>query len=56
LVKKPEELEDAEDFFEEAFKKVRKIAEKRIKKLHKFVAMGVTNAGKSTLLNSLIGQ
>jgi ribosome biogenesis GTPase A len=56
LVKKPEELEDAEDFFEREFKKVRKIAKKRIKKLHKFVAMGITNAGKSTLLNSLIGK
>jgi ribosome biogenesis GTPase A len=56
LVKKPEELEDAEDFFEDQFQKVRKIAEKRIKRLHKFVVVGITKAGKSTMLNKLIGK
>ncbi len=48
-------MEDVEDFFEDQFKKVRKIAEKKIKRLHKYVVVGITNAGKSTLLNSLIG-
>lgn len=51
LVKKPEELEDAEDFFENKFQKVRTIAAKKIKKLNKFAVVGVTKAGKSTLLN-----
>ena len=49
-------MEDAEDFFEHQFKKVRKIAEKKIKKLHKYVVVGVTKAGKSSLLNKLIGK
>ena len=56
LVKKKEELDDAQDFFEDQFKKVRNIAEKKIKKLHKYVVVGITNAGKSTLLNKLIGK
>ena len=53
---KPEEIEDAEDFFEDQFKKVRKIAGKKIKRLHKYVVVGVTKAGKSSLLNKIIGK
>jgi ribosome biogenesis GTPase A len=49
-------LEDAEEFFEDQFKKVRKIAGKKIKRLQKYVVVGVTKAGKSTLLNKLIGK
>ena len=49
-------MEDAEEYFEDQFKKVRKIAGKKIKRLHKYVVVGVTKAGKSTLLNKLIGK
>ena len=56
LVNNQEKLKDAEYFFEDHFKKVRKIAENRIKNLHKFVVVGITKAGKSTMLNKLIGR
>lgn len=49
-------MEDAEEYFEDQFKKVRKIAGKKIKRLHKYVVVGVTKAGKSSLLNKIIGK
>ncbi len=55
LVKGTLQLEE-ETYFDDVFQHANKLAAKKITHLHKYVVVGITKAGKSTLLNKLIGK
>lgn len=50
------DLLEEEDIFEDVFQHAKKLAAKKITHQHKYVVVGITKAGKSTLLNKLIGK